>query len=67
LRSGGEEGMNLFVAFSPKTGIIEAVRLGHALTDLEDETVTRPIAIERQEAIQLSSRDGQSPDSIMNT
>jgi len=30
-------------------------------------TVTRPIAIESPEAIQLSSRDGQSPDFIINT
>ena len=48
-----------------ETGIIDAVRLDNDLTDLEDETVTRPIAIELQEAIQLPSRDGEAPDSNM--
>ena len=59
--------MHLLRDVLAETGIIDAVRLDNDLTDLEDETVTRPIAIELQEAIQLPPRDGQSPDSIMNT
>ena len=58
--------MNLLRDVLSETGIIDAVRLDNDLTDLEDEAVTRPIAIELQEAIQLPPRDGQSPDSIMN-
>ena len=59
--------MDLLRDVLAETGIIDAVRLANDLTDLEDETVTRLIAIDLQEAIQLPPRDGQSPDFIINT
>ena len=61
-----EGGMNLLRDVLSEPGFVDAVRLDHDLTNLEDETVTWPVAIELLEAIQLPPRDGQSPDSIMN-
>ena len=57
--------MNFLHDVLSETGIIDAFRLDSDLTDLEDETVIRPTAIELLGAIQLPPRDGEVPDSIM--
>ena len=61
-----EGDMDLLCDVLPEADIIDAVRLDSDLTDLEDETVIRPTTIELLGAIQLPSRDGKVPDSIMN-
>ena len=62
-----EENVNPLRDVHTEAGIINAIRLANGLTDLGTGTVPWPIAIKHPEAIQLSSRDGQSPDFIIIT
>jgi hypothetical protein len=62
-----EENVNPLRDVHTEAGIINAIRLANGLTDLGTGTVPWPIAIKHPEAIQLSLRDGQSPDFIIIT